>query len=131
MSGANFGRWLCKTHCNFMVSSGMKPDPAYIRYAFGQPSEKSIYIYLAASPGDVLRLGDGRDPVVSWQQFLAPHEAEFDAFSVKLSGFESVVTTVPIQRNGEPMVDRLRLLELPTPLGAFRIVFEWTAEPAS
>ena len=129
VSGVNFGRWLCKTHCNFMVANGMTPDPAYMRYAFLHPPGKPIYIYLAVGLGDSMRVADGRDPVVSWSQFLADGQPSFDGFSVKLSGFETVVTTAPIRRNGQQMIDRIRTLEWPTPLGPFRIVFDWTGEP--
>ena len=130
LSGANFGRWLCKTHCNFMVSNGMTPDPAYMRYAFAHSPGKPIYFYLAAALSDAMRLADGRDPVVSWGQFLADDQQDFDAFSVKLSGLETVVSTALIRRNGKQMIDRLRALEWPTPLGPFRIVFDWGGDPS-
>jgi len=41
ISGVNFGRWLCKTHCNYMIVHGMIPDPAYVRYAFLQASPEA------------------------------------------------------------------------------------------
>lgn len=129
VSGVNFGRWLCKTHCNFMVSNGMTPDPAYIRYAFSYPPGKPIFIYFAAGLGDVLRLVDKRDPVVSWRQFLSDDQPGFDGFSLKLAGFETVVTTAPIRRNGQQMIDRIQALEWTTPLGPFRIIFNWNGEP--
>jgi hypothetical protein len=128
VSGVNFGRWLCKTHCNYMVAHGMTPDPAYTQYAFQQPTSKPIYIYLAAGVGEVMRLADGRDPVVGWKQLLADDPA-YDGFSVSLSGFESVVSTRALDRNGKPMLDRVRVLEWPTELGPFRIVFDWSTDP--
>jgi hypothetical protein len=100
-----------------MVSNGMTPDPAYIRYAFSNPPGKPIFIYFGAGLGDALRLVDGRDPVVSWRQFLSDDQPGFDGFSVKLAGFETVVTTAPIRRN--------RQQKWPTPLGPFRIIFDW------
>jgi hypothetical protein len=130
VSGVNFGRWLCKTHCNFMVAQGMTPDPAYIRYAFLQPPEKPIYFYFAGGLGARLRLTDGRDPVVSWRQFLSDDQLDFDAFLISLAGFPMVVTTAPIRRNGSQMIDRILAVEWPTPLGQFRIVFDWSSEPA-
>jgi hypothetical protein len=129
VSGVNFGRWLCKTHCNFMVANGMTPNTAYIRYAFSHPPGRPIYIYFAAGLGDALRLVDGRYPVVSWSQLLSDDEPGFDGFSVKLAGFESMVTIAPIRRNGQQMIDRIRALEWPTQLGSFRIVFDWAGEP--
>jgi hypothetical protein len=123
VSGVNFGRWLCKTHCNYMIAHGMAPDQAYIRYAFLHPPEKPIHIYLAAGLGEPLRLADGRDPVVSWKQLLSDDQPDFGGFSVSLAGFDTVVSTAPIRRNGQQMLDRVRVLEWPTPLGAFRIIF--------
>jgi hypothetical protein len=75
VSGVNFGRWLCKTHCNYMVAHGMTPDPAYPQYAFQKPTSKPIYIYLAAGVGEAMRLADGRDPVVGWKQLLTDDAA--------------------------------------------------------
>jgi hypothetical protein len=56
VSGVNFGRWLCKTHCNYMVVHGMIPDPAYIHYAFLQAPTKPIYFYFDGCLGEALRL---------------------------------------------------------------------------
>lgn len=129
-TGVNFGRWLCKTHCNFMVAQAMTPDPAYVRYAFLQPPAKPIYFYFAGGEGEPLRLADGRDPVVTWYQFLVEDSPGLDAFLISLAGFRMIVTTVPIMRNGLRMVDRIRVLQLQTSLGPFRIVIDWTGEPA-
>jgi len=130
VSGVNFGCWLCKTHCNYMIVLGMKPDPAYIRYAFLHPPGKPIYFYLAGGLGDTLRLADGRDPVVSWQQLLSDDQPDFDGFLISLAGFPVAVATAPIRRNGLQMIDRIRVVEWPTSLGLFRIVFDWSGEPA-
>ena len=129
VSGVNFGRWLCKTHCNFMIANGMTPDLAYVRYAFLQPPEKPIYFYLALGEGEALRLADSLDPVVSWMRWLLVDQSDFDAFSVSLAGFETIVTTTPIWRNGRKMADRILVLERPTRLGPFRIMFDWSGEP--
>jgi len=130
VSGIDFGRWLCKTHCNFMVAQGMEPDETYVRYAFLQPTPKPVHFYLAAALGEPLRLADGRDPVVSWRQLVADEWGEFDGAVISLAGFSTVVTTVPTHRNGSKMIDRIRAVEWPTPLGPFRIVFNWNGESA-
>ena len=130
VSGVNFGRWLCKTHCNFMVAQGMTPDPAYVRYAFSPSTQKPVYFYFAGGLGESLRFADGRDPVVSWRQFLSDDQPDFDGALISLAGFGTVLTTAPIKRNGLQMIDRLRAAEWPTPLGPFRIVFNWSNEPA-
>ena len=127
VSGVNFGRWLCKTHCNYMVVHGMTPDPAYVMYAFQRPVAKPIYIYFAADVGEQIRLADGRDPVVGWKQ-VPEDDPSYDSFSVSLSGFESVVSTAPRDRNGKQMIERIRAIEWPTPLGPFRIAFDWSKE---
>ncbi len=112
--GVDFGRWLCKTHCNFMVAQGMHPDQAYVRYAFLRPPGKPIYFYLAAALGERSRLA-----VVSWRQLFSEDHSDFDGAVISLAGFSNVLTTVPTHRNGLRMVDRIRAIERPTPLGPF------------
>jgi hypothetical protein len=36
---------------------------------------------------------------------------------------------MPIDRCGESFMDRIAVLEQPTPLGWFRIIFDWSGEP--
>jgi hypothetical protein len=112
-----------------MVAVGLKPDLAYVRYAFCRSPDKPVYFYLAVGPGDTLHLADGHDAVVGWRQFLLDDQPDFDGFTVKLAGFETAVTTAPIKRNGVEMIDRVRALEWPTALGPFRIVFDWSGDP--
>jgi hypothetical protein len=126
----NFGRWLSKTHCNFMVAQGLTPDPPFVRYAFLHPPGKPVYFYFAGGLGEQLRLADGRDPVVSWRRLVADDKREFDGFVISLAGFPTVVTTTPIHRNASRMIDRMRAVEWPTALGPFRIVFNWSGEPS-
>jgi hypothetical protein len=78
VSGLNFGRWLCKTHCDYMIVHGMEPDPAYIRYAFLGSPGKPIFFHLAGSLGHPLRLADGRDPVVERRTPLRPFRITLD-----------------------------------------------------
>jgi hypothetical protein len=129
LSGVEFGRWLCKTHCNLMIVNGMTPDAAYVCYAFQRPIPKPVFFFLACSLGDNLRLAYGRDPVVSWSQFVDDGQSRFDAFTISLAGFRTIVSTAPVQRNGKEMIDRIRVLEQQTALGPFRIIFDWSGEP--
>jgi hypothetical protein len=129
VSGVNFGRWLCKTHCNFMVVNGMTPDPAYVRYAFHRPLPRHVYFFFPGLLGDNLRFVDGRDPVVNWGHMVVDEDPSFDAFSMSLGGFQTIVSTGKVQRNGQDMIDRLNAMQQPTPLGTFRIVFDWSEEP--
>lgn len=110
-----------------MVAHGMTPHPAYTMYAFQRPVAKPIYIYHTAGVGEPMRLADGRDPVVGWKQILAD-DPSYCSFSVSLPGFESVVSTAPLNRNGKQMIDRIRAMEWPKPLGSFRIAFDWSNE---
>jgi hypothetical protein len=112
-----------------MTVHGMAPDPAYSRYAFSHPPGRPVYIYLALGPGESLRLADGRDPVVGWSRVLSDDQPDFDGSSIRLAGFETIVTTALIKRNGLQMIDRIRIVEMPTPLGPFRIAFDWAGEP--
>ena len=108
----------------------MTPDPAYVRYAFLHPLQKPVYFYFAGGLGESLRVAGGRDPVVSWRQFLSDGQPDFDGAFISLAGFGTVLTAAPIKRNGLQMIDRLRAAEWPTPFGPFRIVFNWSNEPA-
>lgn len=129
VSGVNFARWLCKTHCNYMVVQGLTPHPAFIRYAFLKPLPTAVHFYFAGGLGDTLRLADGRDPVVGWRALVSDDDPDFDGFLLSLAGFQMAASTAPIRRNGEEMLERIRAIEQPTPLGPFRIVFEWAGEP--
>lgn len=129
VSGLNFGRWLCKTHCNYMIVQGLTPHPAFVRYAFLNPLPTAIHFYFAGAQGDALRLADGRDPVVGWRALISDDEPQFDGFLLSLGGFQMAVSTAPMRRNGQRMIDRIRAVEQPTPLGTFRIVLDWDGEP--
>lgn len=128
VSGVNYGRWLCKTHCDLMFAYGMTPDVAYVRYAFGRELPAPVHFYLPATVGQNLRLGT-HAPVVSWRRLVNTERPDLDAFSVTLSGYETLVCTIPYVWKGEPMIDRLGSIRMPTPVGEFRISFNWDGEP--
>ena len=128
VSGVNFGRWLCKTHCNYMVANGLEPDRDYIRYAFVRPVSKPIYFQLDAACGVSLKLASSEEPPITWAQYLTDDQS-FDGFKISLAGFPSFGSKVPINRNGQLMLDRISALVFPTPLGPFRIFFDWAGEP--
>jgi len=75
-----------------------------------------------------MRFADTRDPVVSWRQLIASDNPNLDVFLISLAGFETIVLT---ERRPElkPFVERIRVLQQPTPLGMFRIIFDWNNEP--
>ncbi len=130
VSGVNFGRWLCKTHCDLMVANGRLPDTAYAFYAFARPLPRPVHFYFTGREGQQLRLADDRYPRVSWRQLINDADPGADIFSISLAGFETMVSTKPYTMHGRQMVDRVRELQWRTDLGMFRIVFDWTGEPA-
>lgn len=129
VSGVNFGRWLCKTHCDIMFASGKLPDAAYAFYAFARPLPRLVHFYYTGLEGQQLRLADDRYPRVSWTQLINDADPEADIFSISLAGFETMVSTKPYTMHGKQMVDRVKVLQQPTDLGMSRIVFGWTGEP--
>jgi hypothetical protein len=127
--GAHLARWLCKTHCNFMVAACATPDADYVRYAFGRPTKRRLGFFVAAALGDYLRFADARDPVVRYQQLLQPDTEGFDGFIISIGGLPIVGSNFGVARNGRPMIDRIRELIQPTPLGPYVIEFDWGGEP--
>ncbi len=129
VSGVSFGRWLCKTHCDIMFANGKLPDTAYAFYAFARPLPSPVHFYCTGLEGQQLRLADDRYPRVSWTQLINDADPGADIFSISLAGFETMVSTKPYTMHGRQMVDRVKVLQQPTALGMFRIVFDWTGEP--
>ncbi len=129
VAGTSFGRWLCKTHCNMMVAHGLTPDAAYIRYAFLLKPGKRVYMYLAVAVGETVTFADVSNPLVGWRQLVLDDHPKVDAFTLEIGGLEWAVSTEPMLRSGQPMPDRVNLLSIPTPLGPFRISFDWSEEP--
>ena len=86
------------------------------------PAEQAFGIDAGTAPGGYQ---------VGWSQLLTDDDPGFDAFTVRLAGFEWMVTTSPTRRNDREMIDRLRAMEWATPLGTFRIRFDWSGEPAA
>lgn len=129
IKGVHLARWLCKTHCNFMVAAAQTPNADYVRYAFGKPTRRHLCFYIAAALGDHLRFADSRDPVVRYQQLLQPETEEYDGFLISIGGLPIIGSNVGVARNGRAMIDRVRQLLQPTPLGQYAIEFDWSGEP--
>ncbi len=123
--GIDLGRWLCKTHCNFMVVAGFAPSRDFIRYSFRRATERRIYFYFPMGLGDTLRFGDGRDPVVTYAQLLQDETVGYDGCRITLAGFPMIASTARVLRNGREMIDRLRAFNQNTPLGPYTIHFDW------
>ncbi|MFB0508893.1 MAG: hypothetical protein ACETVX_00190, partial [bacterium] len=92
------------------------------------PLPKPIYFYFNKGVGGQVRFTDTRDPVVSWRHLIADDNPNLDVFFISLAGFE---TTVLTERRSElkPFVERIRVIQQSTPLGMFRIIFDWSKEP--
>ena len=126
--GVDFGRWLCKTHCNFMVAAGIAPASDFVRYSFQKPTENRLYFYFAGSLGTTVRFGDSRDPVVRYAQLLPDGAPDVEGCEITLVGFRTVVSNSKILRNNQEMIDRLVDMHHETPLGPFTIHFDWSGE---
>lgn len=122
VSGFDFGRWLCKTHCNLTTINGGTPDIVYVQYAFGRPLRKPIHFFLVATPGDELLIGGA---LVSWR--IGP---AFDGCAISVAGLQTIVSPDPTLQNSRKLHDRIKVFQQPTPLGMFRIVFDWSGEPS-
>jgi len=114
-----------------MIINGMSPDPDYIRYAFLNPVSKPIYFFFSGRVGEEIHFADSRDAVVSYRQLILNDEGQkdLDAFSISLAGFQTVISPQPVQKNGKELIDRINVLQQPTPLGMSRIIFDWSGEP--
>lgn len=127
VSGVNFGRWLCKTHCNYTVAHGLEPDRAFVEYAFQRRLSKPIYIYFAGQKDETTNLANGRNPIVHWGQLVDVDENVI-GFELSLAGFASVVSANPLRLGNQQLVDRICTLQWHTPLGPYRISFDWQGE---
>jgi hypothetical protein len=129
LSGVNYARWLCKTHCNIMIAHGKQPDPTYVCYSFLHPLPSPVHFYFPAAVGETRHFADARYAAVSWRQWLDDGRPTLDLFSITFGGFETVVSTIPLRAMGRSLLDRLRRMVVPTPLGPFHIDFDWDGEP--
>lgn len=134
VSGVNFARWLCKTHCNLMVANGYTPDISFIKYPFGQMTDKRIFFYFAGRVGDTLPVGRGH---ITYQNYVDDRDQSVPIFQIRLAGLTTVVSTFSINtmiamgivESASPFLDRLRCIQQPTPLGYYRIEIDWGGEP--
>jgi hypothetical protein len=111
-----------------MIVSGDTPDPAYLHYSFLRPFRQPVHFYFAGTAKHRVRLTQANEPLVTWARMIEPCSGQ-EAFLISLGGFATIVSTMPIDRCGESFMDRIAVLEQPTPLGWFRIIFDWSGEP--
>lgn len=127
ISGTLFGRWMCKTHCNFLSVSDQTPEISYIQYAFAERPKKSIFFYFAAKEGAKLKIGDEH------YKYIQPPPVEgidsvYD-FAIIFSGLVIIITTSQITNLKVALIDRLKAFQFSTPLGFYKILFDWADEP--
>jgi hypothetical protein len=125
VSGTSLGRWLCKTHCNCMIALDRTPDAVFVEYAFLRPLSSPLHFYFRGELGETLQIADDRLPRVGWTDLKMSDSRPLTAFQIQLGGFCIMVSVQPFA----DAVDRIRELALRTPLGPFRIIFDWSGEP--
>jgi hypothetical protein len=105
---------------------GRAPHPSYVMYAFGRATPTAVHFFMVAARGDKIPVAE---PSVRWQEMVVDGDTDVDAAKVTVAGITTLLCTVPVRRNFEDMIDRVAVLEFPTPLGPYTIAFDWTAEP--
>jgi len=134
ISGVNFARWLCKTHCNLMAVNGIVPNRGYVQYAFGYTPEQTLYFYTPACIGQKLPIGEGHINYVLYNDCDDPN---IRIFKIMLAGLSTLVTTfaIDIKKTAKLMdleaslLNRIKCLQQRTPLGWFRIILDWSGDP--
>jgi hypothetical protein len=127
ISGTLFGRWMCKTHCNFLSVSGHIPEISYVQYAFAKRPEKPIFFYFASKVGKKLKIGDEH-----YKYILPPIIEGINSiydFAIVFSGLIIIITTNQISNLKVSLIDRLKVFQISTQLGFYKILFDWTDEP--
>ena len=135
ISGVDYGRWLCKTHCNLLVAGGLRPAVEYAQYAFMRPLSSPLRFLFSFRTGDTFRPVDPRLTKLSWRHYcdtsgaLAGTQPCSDAFSMNLCGLEVLViaNARPVPSRG--LHDRLGAIKAYTRLGDLTIEFDWKNEP--
>jgi hypothetical protein len=107
--------------------AGGVPELSYVQYAFGKHSEKKIFFYFPAEVGENRLLGNEHYTYISsptGNNIIPAYD-----FAVIFSGIIILVTTSEIHEFKVKLIDRLRCLQYPTPLGMYKIIIDWSNEP--
>lgn len=134
ISGVLFAKWLCKTHCNLMAVNGIIPNRSYVQYAFGHTLEQQLYFYTAAQVGQKLPIGKGH---INYVLYVDCNNPNIRIFKITLAGLNTLVTTFAIDTKktaslmnlDTSLLNRLRCLQQRTPLGWYKIHFDWNNDP--
>ncbi len=101
LSGTLFARWLCKTHCNYRVSSKLEPNPDFVRYAFLHRPARELHFY------SITQLGRKHRPSVD-----PPSVRDFysdDGSLIVVTNFYGwywIVTNFRFSNNGRLVLER-------------------------
>jgi hypothetical protein len=87
LSGALFGQWLIKTHCNFVTLNSKIIGLDFVRGAFGLASQRRLRFNFLCPTSSVLPVNDNH---VAYLQFYAENGDSF--FWCDFYGFQWVVT---------------------------------------
>jgi len=135
ISGVDFAKWLCKTHCNIMAVNNMIPDISYVQYAFGYTPDKYLYFYCSAQVSHALLIRSGH---INYTNYVDINNPQTLIFSISLAGLRILVTSFPLHiqktaklMNISSLIDRIRCLEQFTPLGVYRIYLDWSNDPCT
>lgn len=126
ISGASFGRWRCSAHCNILSVAGQIPEISYIPYSFAERPEKSIFFYFAVKAGVKLKIGDEH-----YKYFLPPIIKGVNPiydFAIIFSGLIILISTNEISNFSVELILSLNTFQFPTPLGYYKILFDWKDE---
>jgi hypothetical protein len=135
IDGTRFGRWLCKYYAGCLAMTGRIPHPDFVRYAFGQPTERRIYFLFAGRVGDAPPIGDTRNMPL---RVFSTEPGGPEAFRVTFEGWDIVVSTFPPDApemaeviatfaKGTQFMDRLKVLNLAA--DGVRINLDWDSDP--
>lgn len=90
LSGAHFGQWLTKTHCNYTTLGGRKPGHDFVLGAFGLPTSKVLHFTFLYPDDRPVPVNDNH---VGYLQFYSDNGESF--FWCDFYGLQWVVTCFP------------------------------------
>lgn len=117
VSGKAYARWLCKTHCNVMVTAGHTPALDYVRDAFDKTPRAHLYFYYPHVLGETVPFTDRAHAT-----YMNFHD-EGEPFAIDICGFWTLVAMKPVL--GDGFVDRVREINFAT----LQLLFDWRDDP--
>ncbi len=136
ISGVDYARWLCKTHCNISAANGQVPRMSYVQYAFGKRPEENLHFYTPVQVGQNVRIGRGR---INYALYFDKDDPGMRIFEITLCGLRTLVTPFPVDtkttarlmHTDGSLMDRLVCIQQFTSLGWYRISLDWKDDPCT